>query len=150
MVLVNIQEVVFQLPWSLEIFDVPVLFAHRPYRQGRSAAWEANKFWVAVSLPSSLLTAVHENFRLVTPDNAANAGEILHVYGRGFGMVTPCISERPTPTFESRTSSIVKFERMQPLLKSETVFVGLALPFTGIYQLDLQLPAVLPGSGGKQ
>lgn len=98
--------------------------------------------------PPILTASVHQDFSgLITSDQPARAGEIIHLYGSGFGPVTPAVPDgAPAPAAPlSRTLSPVTCGlnaggNTTPLT---LVFAGLAPGKTGIYQLDVQLPGSL-------
>ncbi|HXP86554.1 MAG TPA: hypothetical protein VN841_17630 [Bryobacteraceae bacterium] len=154
---VDPQKVVFQIPWTAA-----------PYPNSNSAT-------VAISKPDSplwsgdktnlflndtqpaLLASVHQDFSaLVTAQQPAYAGEIIHFYGTGFGPVTPPVPDgTPAPiTPLSRTVNPVTCEVLNSVGTdtgpSDVLFSGLAPGMIGIYQLDVRLPDQLPAGSFVQ
>ena len=78
---------------------------------------------------------------------------MIHVYGRGFGEVSPLVPTRQAaplsgPLSVVRASPQCLLGRVGPeLLPLEVRFAGLAPGLTGVYQIDVQMPATLPSSG---
>lgn len=98
-----------------------------------------------LSLPHSYdALAVHQNFdALVTPDNPAQPGEILHFYGTGFGRVaSPPPDGMPAPADPLAATIVpVACHASSPSGPDIPVlYAGLAPGFVGIYQLDVRLP----------
>jgi uncharacterized protein (TIGR03437 family) len=103
------------------------------------------------TMPSSgYAIAAHENFgSLITPDQPARAGEIIHLYAQGLGPVTPSVEDgNPAPSSPlSRTQNAVTCELSNGSLRTpaDVLFSGLAPGLVGIYQLDVRLSEQLPG-----
>lgn len=99
----------------------------------------------------------HQDFgSLVTEFRPARAGEIVHLYGNGFGPVSPAIATG-TPAsvgalfrtqFPLACTGLYNADRLGELT---IPFVGLAPTMAGIEQIDLQIPSGIPplppGSG---
>jgi uncharacterized protein (TIGR03437 family) len=89
--------------------------------------------------------AAHQDFSaLVTQENPARPGEIVHLYLTGLGRVTPPIATGELPPIEPLRRIEISLEcsafvsgTYEP---TEVLFAGLAPGFTGVYQLDLRLP----------
>jgi uncharacterized protein (TIGR03437 family) len=98
------------------------------------------------------VAALHQDFSgLVTLDNPAHPGEIIHAYGSGFGPVAP------EPAFGQPASANPLSRITTPLacglagdnstlVLADIRFAGLAPGWIGLYQLDILLPT--PPSGG--
>ena len=97
-------------------------------------------------LARGAVIAVHSDFSaLVSEDNPASPGEIVHFYMTGLGPVDPELPigeaapldrfHRVSGTFRCRTASTTGFT---PL---EVLFAGLAPGMVGIYQVSLRMPA---------
>ena len=90
-----------------------------------------------------MLTAAHEDWSgLVSDQNPAHPGEILHTYGVGMGPTIPSV-----PYGESAPSQ-EPFARLatQPICTAEVLFAGLAPAMAAIYQIDWRVPAGPVGS----
>jgi uncharacterized protein (TIGR03437 family) len=90
------------------------------------------------------IAAAHEQFdRLVTPDDPARPGEIVHVYGSGFGPVDPV-----PPLGEPAASHPLSVLRdpVECRIQNQSaavLFAGLAPGFIGLFQLDVRIPESL-------
>lgn len=103
-----------------------------------------------------LLTVVHQDFSgSITSNQPARTGEIIHLYGSGFGAVAP-----PVPDGVSAPASPLSWT-VSPVacggqdasgntIPLPVLFSGLAPGMTGVYQLDVQLPASLPAGKAIQ
>uniref|UniRef100_Q027K4 IPT/TIG domain-containing protein n=1 Tax=Solibacter usitatus (strain Ellin6076) TaxID=234267 RepID=Q027K4_SOLUE len=132
------QQILFQAPWdtvtpaTLEVHAASTS-PFEPKLQFQTTA--------APSLPAILL-AIHEDWSgLVTATEPARSGEILHLYGTGFGPVdsqqldgVPAPADPPAHTQLPVTCSDTATSQAIPVL-----FAGLAPNLVGYYQLDLQL-----------
>jgi enamine deaminase RidA (YjgF/YER057c/UK114 family) len=106
--------------------------------------------------PPKLISSAHQDFSgLVTSNQPALPGEIIHLYGSGFGPVTPPLpdgaSAPATPL--SRTMSPVTCGALDTsgnAVPLTVLFAGLAPGIAGIYQLDVQLPSTLPAGNAVQ
>ena len=94
--------------------------------------------------------AVHGDFSaLVTLQNPALPGEILHLYLAGLGQVNPFVPSGVTTPLAPLSWAISSFQftaedsgGQRPLT---VFFAGLAPALVGIYQLDIQLPSQISG-----
>ncbi len=144
--------VMFQIPWtaSLNTLGSP---SKLEIRKPDSPSWSGNNMDLVVSaFQPVLFDAVHQSFdTVVSPTQPAKPGEIIHLYGAGFGLVNPPVMESvPTPNSPlSRTSTPVgcNFSTAggPPYLPLDVLFAGLAPGLTGIYQIDVRLPNTLAG-----
>ena len=106
--------------------------------------------------PPKLIASAHQDFSgLVTSNQPALPGEIIHLYGSGFGPVTPPLpdgaSAPATPL--SRTMSPVTCGALDTsgnAVPLTVLFAGLAPGIAGTYQLDVQLPSTLPAGNAVQ
>lgn len=88
--------------------------------------------------------AFHEDWSSpVTEANPASAGEIVHIYGTGFGPVAPPVPTGAVSPAEPLSYTTTYLEWTWPLesVGAEVLFCGLAPGLTGYYQLDVRLPA---------
>jgi enamine deaminase RidA (YjgF/YER057c/UK114 family) len=106
--------------------------------------------------PPKLVTSAHQDFSgPITSNQPAQPGEIIHLYASGLGPVTPPVpdgaSAPATPL--SRTVSPVTCGALDASgnpIPLPLLFAGLAPGLTGLYQLDVQLPASLPTGNAVQ
>jgi uncharacterized protein (TIGR03437 family) len=102
-------------------------------------------FWYTQGEPGSTavpMAALHQDFRgPVTAEDPAVAGEIVHVFGGGFGAV------EPQPRLgEAAPATPLARVKMADLVCSvgsrtaEVLFAGLAPGWVGLYQFDVRLP----------
>jgi enamine deaminase RidA (YjgF/YER057c/UK114 family) len=106
--------------------------------------------------PPKLVASAHQGFSgLITSNQPARPGEIIHLYASGFGPVTPPVpdgaSAPATPL--SRTVNPVTCGALDAsgnLIPLTLLFAGLAPGLTGVYQLDVQLPGSLPTGNAVQ
>jgi uncharacterized protein (TIGR03437 family) len=132
------RQIVFQAPWetvtpaTIEVHGAP------------SSPFEQLQFQTTASqsLPATL-TAIHENWSaFVTAALPARPGEVLHLYGTGFGPVdssqldgVPAPANLPVRTLTPVICSDTHTRQPIPVL-----FAGLAPGLVGYYQLDVRLP----------
>ena len=103
---------------------------------------------LAGSLEAAGLLAVHQNWEaLVAASLPARPGEILHLYGTGFGSVdrtpadgTPAPADPPARTVAPITCSVLGADSVTQL-EVPVLFAGLAPGLVGYYQMDIRLPA---------
>src|SRR4029077_1857800 len=73
----------------------------------------------------------------------AKPGEVLTLYGIGFGPVTPAT---PSGMLASGATELqATFEALLGQAPVITQYAGLAPGFTGLYQINLTIPQVAPG-----
>lgn len=85
------------------------------------------------------------DFSLVTAQRPARAGEFLAVYATGLGATTPSVSSG-----SPASSSTLAVTRIAPAatiagIAAPVRFSGLAPGFVGLYQVNLEVPAGVPG-----
>ena len=103
-----------------------------------------------------LLASAHQDFSgQITSDQPARAGEIIHLYGSGFGPVTPPVPDGVAAPAApvSRTANPVTCGALDAngnTIPLTVLFAGLAPGITGMYQLDVQLPGTLPAGNTVQ
>ncbi len=91
--------------------------------------------------PRSLLPAIQAS--------PAALGEVVSLFGTGFGAVTPALAscEIPAEPRQLNTSNIQVMLSDSELSAADVLYVGAAPGFLGAYQVDVALPAgsLLPG-----
>lgn len=77
-----------------------------------------------------------------TPLNAARPGQIVSIYGTGFGVTNPPVGTGELPTGIARTAepAMVTFDG-RPLDAANVLYAGVSPGLAGVYQLNLQIPA---------
>jgi uncharacterized protein (TIGR03437 family) len=93
------------------------------------------------------MIVVHEDFSaLVTAQNRARAGEVVHLYAVGLGAVEPAVRTRVASPTDPLARVRDRFECTFAPTNSplEVLFAGLAPGMIGIYQVDMRLPVDLP------
>ncbi len=153
-----------QIPWGVALPDlngsaVPITIKNQfgsPFNPSVINVYYVSPYFLRqpqtdLSMASLGVTA-HQDFHgLVTQDDPAQPGEILHFYMTGLGPVSPAIATgQVTPTGPLYTVSgpptcsfysgdhITETQISAPLL-----FAGLAPGMIGIYQVDVQVPSGL-------
>ena len=144
------QHISFQVPWDAAVgigrlefnlgYESRSPFESAIFLSPRNIVNQSPQFY---RLSSSRLTALHQDFSgLVTDDRPARSGEVIHLFGSGFGPVTP--AEGGLSRVEEPLScAISQLYSERPV---ELLFAGLAPGLVGVYQIDVRLPADLqPG-----
>jgi adhesin/invasin len=86
--------------------------------------------------------ALDARFSLITTDNPASPGEIVHIFATGLGQTTPALQSGQAPVSLSRT--VLPLAATIGGRTAEVAFAGLAPGFAGLYQINLVVP---PGLG---
>jgi uncharacterized protein (TIGR03437 family) len=138
-------EIAFQIPWETATNDDAVISA-----SGSSEFESVLGFPISAIAPRFEDVVVDEGFDgLVTSQNPARSGEIVHLYLTGLGAVEPPVATgQPTPTTElhpvaARTITSLLFTRsgnFETFGIASVTFAGLSPGLIGIYQMDLRLP----------
>lgn len=134
-------EIVFQVPWDLPLSQEPLLI-DRP----------SDLFKALVPLPVQevsplVLSVLHEDFTsLVSERSPARVGEIVHIFGTGFGRVEPVPASGDVGSAEplSRVANgwVLMWDGLfapDSSLANVTYF-GLAPGLVGVYQADIRIP----------
>jgi uncharacterized protein (TIGR03437 family) len=133
------QQIVFQVPWNT------VTPANVEVHAASTSPFEPQFQFLTTATPSlpAILTAIHEDWSgFVTAALPARPGEVVHLYGTGFGPVdlpqpdgVPAPADPPARTLAPITCSDTLTRQPIPVL-----FAGLAPGLVGYYQLDIRLP----------
>jgi uncharacterized protein (TIGR03437 family) len=95
------------------------------------------------------LVAAHEDFRgLVTNQDPARPGEVVHLWAVGLGAVSPGVNAGEPAASTPLARLVGPFDCR--MLRGEDLlvaFAGLAPGLMGIYQVDVKLPAAPPDGG---
>jgi enamine deaminase RidA (YjgF/YER057c/UK114 family) len=103
-----------------------------------------------------LLASVHQDFSgQITSGQPARSGEIIHLYGSGFGPVKPPVPDgvsAPAAVLSSTVHPVTcgGLDASGNTTPFPVLFSGLAPGMTGTYQLDVQLPRSLPAGNAVQ
>jgi uncharacterized protein (TIGR03437 family) len=101
----------------------------------------------------NLALAVHANGALITAASPASGGEVIILFAAGLGRTSPDIISGEVV---SRATPILNLAQFRILLNgaalpaANVLYAGLAPGFSGLYQINLQLPAVLPSNPAIQ
>jgi uncharacterized protein (TIGR03437 family) len=152
------QTVVFEIPWTAQVGMDTGKDVELAIRKPDSSSWSGDKLNVYLGVfGPRLLASVHQDFSaLISAKQPAQAGEIIHFFGTGFGPVTPPVPDgAPAPVAPlSRTVNAVTCDVLNYVGAdtgpAHVLFAGLAPGMIGIYQLDVQLPDLLPGGSSVQ
>ncbi len=103
------------------------------------------------------IKASHQDFRgLVTNDDPARPGEIVHIYLTGLGPVTPAqpdgvpapldpLATTDAPVSVKVVSGIAQYDQNQWQIAT-VLFAGLVPGTVGLYQVDMAVPDTWPDS----
>ena len=157
-------EIAIQIPWEVEPDD-PGTPNLTPIMLGTpEPLWEqvagsgvysvAGAFFpIAVAGLRVAYYALHGDWSgPITPANPASRGELIHIYGTGYGPVDSKVpTGKPTPSDgPHRISTLCVWKaRSEQNETSRTInvaFAGLAPGTTGIYQFDIRIPSDWPSS----
>jgi uncharacterized protein (TIGR03437 family) len=103
---------------------------------------------------SGLTLAAHQDWSgLISEQNPAHPGEVVHAYAVGLGPTNPAVgygeaapSEEPFARLATSLACTVYLQRPLPLgVPVEILFAGLAPGFAGVYQVDWRVPAAATG-----
>jgi uncharacterized protein (TIGR03437 family) len=147
--------VTLQVPWEAELYRIYGIALYGRANSGWTGV--AGTVWVRKFQPEFLSAdgiyalAAHEDFDgVVTENQPAHPGEIVHLYGIGFGPVSPAIATGvPAPVSPLSTTvnpmicSVQDRNHPQESAPAKVMYAGLAPLTIGYYQLDLLLPALL-------
>jgi uncharacterized protein (TIGR03437 family) len=101
-------------------------------------------------------TTAHQDFSgPITAGQPARPGEIIHLYGSGFGPVTPSVpagASAPAGALSWTVNPVTcgGLDSAGNLVFLKVLFAGLAPGMTGTYQLDVQLPSSLPAASAVE
>jgi uncharacterized protein (TIGR03437 family) len=94
-------------------------------------------------IADSFVAATHPDGRIVNADNPARPGDIIVVYGTGFGPTLQQTSQSLSPTRPLeilRAADFVVRIAGKPLPPGSVFYVGLTPHFPGLYQVNLRVP----------
>ncbi len=81
-------------------------------------------------------------FNLVTASNPVRAGDIIQVFGTGFGETSPAVpSGQPAPAAEPLARVTRPVTGTVDGISAPVSFAGLAPNFVGLYQVNVQIPS---------
>jgi uncharacterized protein (TIGR03437 family) len=160
--------ILFQVPWetpapksdiSVEVVRTAADSPFEPVLTSTSQTSTASASFVPLGPEYGLLDlqpmplAAHEHWdALVTLDNPARPGEVLHLYGTGFGSVAPpAATGMPAPSDPlARTVTPVTcstYTADSNALDVPVLYAGLAPGLVGYYQLSIRIPAATVREG---
>ena len=135
-------EIDIQIPWETPIDSGSTVIS----ASNKSAFESVFEIFAGVMAPRFESVVVHQGFdALVTPQNPAKPGEILHFYLTGLGAVTPPVATgQATPATELHNTVSqpdCSFSDSPGDVPAGVLFTGLAPRLIGIYQMDVMVPA---------
>lgn len=150
---VSPEEIRFQIPWewtgrhTVSLPSTKSPFEDRPSRVIEAGSAAPEFLYSSSGLP----IIIHEDFRgLVTQDDPARPGEILHFYVTGLGPVSPAVrtgEPAPASPLSFVTGQLhIFWQGSLPtnMPRPEVLFAGLAPGMAGVYQLDVRTPLIAP------
>ena len=145
------EEIMFQMPWEtqLDTKEITIPEGGGPYFEDAApmglSTFAPFAFALGPRPPASYYTpvAIHADFKfLVTEENPARPGELVHLYLAGGGPVTvpvPTGVPNPIGPLSRITTEVLVVANSQTPL--DVPFIGLAPGFLGVWQMDVYLPA---------
>lgn len=143
------EEIVFQIPWEVppSANTITLPEGGNPYFEVAApivlSAFAPSSFPLGPRSPTGYIpVAIHADFKsLVTEENPARPGELVHLYLAGGGPVTvPVATGMPNPIeplSRITTQISVVGDLWTPL---EVPFIGLAPGLIGLWQMDVYVP----------
>ena len=143
-------EIAIQVPWEVQPDPSAAVVVW-----GKDPAWERVAGVGVVALSGIALTGgIHQDWSgLINGANPARPGEVIHMYGTGWGSVNGTVaSSQPTPTdrlytittpcqWSAINEQFISGIGPAPVEYPINVpFSGLAPGFVGVYQFDFQIP----------
>jgi uncharacterized protein (TIGR03437 family) len=94
---------------------------------------------------------LHADYSLVTSGKPAVAGETVLIYLTGMGAVSPPVLDgtagKPSPSTSNTDLAMSQILVLVGGAQARVTYSGLAPGYSGLYRLNVRLPAILPGSG---
>jgi uncharacterized protein (TIGR03437 family) len=150
----------YPVPWDL--LDAPVdveVWVSSASASPFIAGFEIEPARLAFYYPpfGALLVAVHEDFSsLLSSVSPAQPGEIIHVYAHDLGPVNPAPPAglpaplSPLALLVPPVSCILNADTNPNTVdRVDVLFAGLAPELLNVFQVDVQLPASLPGNPSR-
>ena len=97
------------------------------------------------AFPGDFAAATHVDGRLVSAEAPARPGQIVVLYGTGFGPTAAGASGTNAPAIRADpvVTPIEVWLDGQPLATASVLYAGVAPGYSGLYQLNLRLPDTL-------
>lgn len=151
------EEVLVQVPWDMPLPPERGQMRYVITSVAREdSLFEATtpEFSVGYSTfrPSAFIAPAHEDWSgLVTPEDQARPGEIIHIYGTGLGPVDCSIQtgKAPPAGVACRPTTPIQWDywwTATDSMPADVLFAGLAPGLVGLYQIDARVPASPPAS----
>jgi uncharacterized protein (TIGR03437 family) len=98
----------------------------------------------------AILAVVRADGSLVAAGNAPQANEYITIYAIGLGAVTPDVPLGGDTSASALATTIITPQLSLGSSSITVAFSGLAPGFVGLYQVNAQMPSVLPqGASGQ-
>lgn len=116
-------------PYTLQTSDLaPALLA-----PAQAPFMVNSRQYVVGQLPDQTFTGI--------PSHPAKSGDVLTIYGIGFGPVSPAT---PPGTIASGTTTLSNITFLFNQTAAQVQYAGLAPGFVGLYQFNIKVPSVSP------
>jgi len=140
---VSPKQINFLIPSNLRSGDVTVFVA----REGTAGPHLTITLHEAgpgfYELEPGMIAATHANGEVITRDRPAHAGEVVVLYGTGFGRTTPAVI---SGLISMTAAQILNLSALrvsvdgQPVDRGRVSYAGVTPGTPGLYQLNLKLP----------
>jgi uncharacterized protein (TIGR03437 family) len=145
---VNGQEQInFQVPWEVTGDQGNVVVTHKGMRGAVTVPLRISKPGI-FSWSDGLGVIVHPDGALVTAESPAIAGEVLTLYGTGFGPVFGSVRSGEAADAAPLPSTKDPVGVRMAGLSTEVFYAGLTPLSVGLYQINFKVPQNVPG--GRQ
>jgi uncharacterized protein (TIGR03437 family) len=156
--------IVGQVPWSTHTGPLELSVSGKGSSVFEGSLFRQSEYVVRAAFPAFLrdlnkpgepLLVIHGDWRgLVSEADPAQGGEILHIYGRGFGPVVnpPADGELAPVDSELRTVEPIACSHgtgSDPGKPIDVLWSGLAPGTLGVYQITIRLGDRVPGAQGR-
>jgi uncharacterized protein (TIGR03437 family) len=134
-------QVVFQLPYELSDLTYAEIVVNNngvlSAGEGLAIAPSVPAFFTTNQLGKGPAAAYHADYRLITRDDAARAGETIILLATGLGAVNP---GGTTGTASSASRITADLQATVAGLPAVVDYAGLMPGFAGVYQLNVRIP----------
>jgi uncharacterized protein (TIGR03437 family) len=142
------EQINFQVPWEVRGLSIPyvlppdvsIVVVNNGTVSPAMRAFFNDTFPAIITSDGKQAVAVHSDYSLVTGQNPAHAGEVITLYGVGFGPVTPLpatgavAGSSPLSTMNPTPSVTINAQN------ATVPFAGLSPGSVGLYQFNVVVP----------
>ncbi len=142
------EQINFQVPWEVQGLaipyvppaDVSIVVINNGVVSPARRAFFSTTFPAILTTDGKQAISVHSDYSLVTTQNPARSGEVITLYGTGFGPVTP-LPPTGTPAGSSPLSTMNPAPSITINAHNASVlFAGLSPGSVGLYQFNIVVP----------